>query len=124
MKLQNRLLLLGLSTLLVGGFVYAHIFIHLRNRKDLEDIAREIALNWKEKIGLSEEQTLQLEDIIIGFTIRKNEIINGEHSTNKIQRLQKVQANEHKRLRKLLSPAQFDAYVGINKKIPNRIMDS
>jgi len=124
MKLQNRLLLLGLSTLLVGGFVYTHIFLHRRNRKDLEDIAREISLTWKDKIGLSEEQSLQLEDIIIEFTIRKNEIINGELSTNKIQRLQKVQANEHKRLRRLMSPAQFDAYVGINKKIPNRIMDS
>jgi len=124
MKLQNRLLLLGLSTLLVGGFVYTHIFMHRRNRRDLEDIAREIALNWKEKIGLTEEQTIQLEDIIIEFTIRKNEIINGEHSTNKIQRLQKVQSKEHKRLRRLFNPEQFDAYVGINKKIPNRIMDS
>ncbi len=124
MKLQNRLLLLGFSTLLVGGFVYTHIFMHRRNRQDLEDIGNELAYNWKDKIGLTEEQTLQLKDIIIEFTIRKNEIINGEHSTNKIQRLQKVQSNEHKRLRRLMSPAQFDAYIGINKKIPNRIMDS
>jgi len=124
MKLQNRLLLLGISTLLVGGFVYTNIFLHRRNRKDLEDIAKEIALNWKDTLGLTEEQSLQLEDIIIEYTIRKNEIINGEHSTNKIQRLQKVQSKEHRRLKKLMSPDQFDAYVGINKKIPNRIMDS
>lgn len=125
MKLQNRILLLGLSTILVGGFVYSQIFIHNKNRKELKDIAREIALNWKEKLGLTPHQTSKMENLIIEYTIFKNEIINSTGPGKvKIARLQKIQRREHKNLRKILDEDQFETYVGINKKIPNRIMDS
>ena len=125
MKLKDRILLLGLSFILVGGFVYSQIFIHNRNRKELLDIAREITLNWKEKLGLNKEQTSKLEDIIIEFTIFKNEIINSDLSeSEKIVKLQKIQRREHKNLQKILNKSQFENYIGINKKIPNKIMDS
>jgi PP-loop superfamily ATP-utilizing enzyme len=125
MKLQNRIFLLGLSVALTGGFVFSQIYIHEKNRKELREVAREIALNWKDKLGLSEEQTLLLEDIIIEFTIIKNEIIKSSQEKQAIiQNLQKVQVREYKNLRKILSEPQFDAYVGINKKIPNEFMNS
>lgn len=125
MTLKNKLIVLGLTTIAVGGFVFSQIFIHRKNRKDLIEIAREIAYTWKEKLGLSHGQTQLLENIIIEFTIRKNEIINADSSEReKIRRLQMVQVREHNKLRKILSEAEFDSYVGINKKIPNNIMDS
>ena len=125
MKLKDRILLLGLSCILVGGFVYSQIFIHNRNRKELVDIAREIALTWKEKLGLNPGQTSKLEDIIIEFTIFKNEIINSDlPESEKIVNLQKIQLREHKNLQKFLTETQFENYIGINKKIPNKIMDS
>ncbi len=125
MTLEKRLLLLGLTTMAIGGFVYSQIFIHEKNRKDLREIARELALNWREKLDLNENQTRILEHIIIEFTIRKNSIINSDApAPTKIQKLQKIQRREHRNLRKLLDDAKFDAYLGINQKIPNRIMDS
>jgi hypothetical protein len=125
MTLQNKLLLLFLTTIAIGGIVYSQIFIHKKNRKDLLEIAREIAFTWKEKLGLTTEQTVLLENIIIEFTIRKNEILNENTSEKeKIERLQKVQIREHKNLRKFLNETEFDSYVGINKRIPNNIMDS
>ncbi len=125
MKLQNRLILLGLSAVVAAGFVYSQIHIHEKNRKELREIAREIALNWKQKLNLTEQQTLMLEDVIIAYTIRKNEILNSDSSEKiKIQKLQQVQVREHRHLRKILTEKEFDAYVGINNKIPNRIMDS
>ncbi|CAM4267264.1 hypothetical protein [Gillisia limnaea] len=125
MKLKDRILLLGLSCILVGGFVYSQIYIHNRNRKELLDIAREIAFNWKEKLGLNPEQTSELVEIIIKFTIFKNEIINSDNpESEKIAKLQKIQSREHKNLLKILSESQFENYIGINKKIPNKIMDS
>ena len=125
MKLQNRILLLGLSAALVGGFVFSQIFIHEKNRKELREVAREIALNWKDKLGLSEEQTLLLEDIIIEFTIIKNEIIRSQQEKQAIiQNLQRVQVREYKNLKKILSEPQFDAYVGINKKLPAQFTNS
>lgn len=123
--MQKRLLFLGLTAIAVGGFVYSQIFIHEKNRKDLRDIARELALTWKERLDLNEKQTRTLEDIIIEFTIRKNSIINSDvPSPLKIQKLQKIQRREHRNLRKLLDEAKFDAYLGVNQKIPNKIMDS
>jgi len=125
MKLQNRIFLIGLSAALVGGFVISQIYIHEKNRKELRDVAREIALNWKDKIGLSEEQTLLLEDIIIEFTIIKNEIIKSQQEKQAIiQKLQRVQVREYNNLRKILSEAQFEAYVGINKKMPAQFTNS
>lgn len=125
MTLQNRLVILGLTTIAIGGFVYSQIFIHEKNRKDLREIARELALSWRERLDLSDKQTRILEDIIIEFTIRKNNIINSDApSQTKIQKLQKVQRREHRNLRKLLDDTKFDTYLGVNKNIPNRIMDS
>jgi len=125
MTFQNKLIMLGLTALALGGFVYSQIFIHERNRKDLRDIARELALNWKEKLDLTESQTRTLENIIIEFTIMKNEIINSDATENiKIKRLQKVQRREHKNLKKVLDENKFGAYLGINERFPNEIMDS
>jgi PP-loop superfamily ATP-utilizing enzyme len=105
--------------------VFSQIYIHEKKRKELREIAREIALNWKDKLGLSEEQSLLLEDIIIEFTIIKNEIINSSHEKQAIiKNLQRVQVREYKNLRKILSEPQFDAYVGINKKIPDEFINS
>ena len=125
MKFQNRLILLGVTAIAVGGFVYSQIFIHEKNRKDLREIARDIAYNWKEKLDLTPAQTSVLENIIIEFTLRKNEIINSDApSSIKIRKLQKVQRREHRDLKKILNEEKFNAYVGLNKKIPNKIMDS
>lgn len=125
MKFQNRLILLGVTAIAVGGFVYSQIFIHEKNRKDLREIARDIANNWREKLDLTPAQTDVLENIIIEFTLRKNEIINSDApSPIKIRKLQKVQRREHRNLKKVLNEEKFQTYVGLNKKIPNKIMDS
>ncbi len=125
MTLQNRFVLLGLTAIAVGGFVYSQIFIHEKNRKDLREVARELAFSWKQRLDLNDKQTRILEDIIIEFTIRKNNIINSDApSQAKIQKLQKVQRREHRNLRKLLDDTKFDAYLGVNKNIPNKLMDS
>lgn len=125
MKLKNRIQLLGLSTILVGSFVFAQIYIHNKNSKDIKEIAAEIAAEWKDKLGLTPEQTKKLEANIIEFTILKNEIINSKRSQKFIIRdLKLTQQKEHLKLKKFLTNAQFTAYVGINKKIPNEMMDA
>ena len=125
MKLQNRIILLSLATSLVGGFVYSQIYIHEKNRVEFKEVAREISLNWKAKLGLSEEQTLLLEDNIIEFTIIKNEIIRSSHEKPTIiQNLQRVQVRELKKLRKIFNETQFEAYVGIDKNMPSQITNS
>ena len=125
MKFQNRLILLGVTAIAIGGFVYSQIFIHQKNRKDLREIARDIAFHWKQKLDLTSAQTSVLENIIIEFTLRKNEIINSDApSPIKIRKLQKVQRREHRNLKKILNEDKFNTYVGINKKVPNNIMDS
>lgn len=125
MTLKNRIHLIGLSTLLVGGFVLAQVYIHNKNSKEIKEIASELALEWTEKLGLTPEQTKKLEATIIEFTILKNEIINSQRSEKFVIRdLKETQVREHKKLKKFLTNAQFTAYVGVNKKIPNEVMDA
>ncbi len=125
MKKEKRILLLGLAAITVGGFVYSQIYIHEQSRKEIKEIARELALTWQDKLDLTLEQTLRLEDLIITFTIKKNAIINDNiPEFKKIQKLKKVQVKEHKNLKKIFNDSQFNAYVGINKKLPNTIIDS
>lgn len=125
MTLKNRITLIGLSTLLVGGFVLAQVYIHNKNSKEIKEIASELALEWTDKLGLTPEQTKKLEATIIEFTILKNEIINSQRSEKFVIRdLKETQVREHKKLKKFLTNAQFTAYVGVNKKIPNEVMDA
>ncbi|MGB8705537.1 MAG: hypothetical protein WCD31_10950 [Gillisia sp.] len=124
MKLENRIALIGLSLVFVGGFVYSQIHIHQKNRKDIQGIARELALSWQEKLGLTDDQTFMLENIIIEFTLRKNDIINSTNlQEKKIKKLKRVQEREHMRLKKFLSTTQFDAYLTLNKRIANPVLD-
>lgn len=111
MKLQGRLILLGIAAALVGGFVYSQVYIHDRNRRELKDIAEELALIWQDRLALTQVQTSKLINIIIEFTLRKNEIINAPVSEEtKVRELQLVQQKENRSLQRILTPAQFEEY--------------
>lgn len=125
MKIQKKHLFIGLATIMVGGFVYSQIYFQNEKRRDLREIASEIAQTWQEKLNLTPVQTSHLKDIIISYTLRKNIIINSDSPEYKIiNRLKKVQVKEHRNLKKVLTEDQFNAYIGTNKKINNDIMDS
>lgn len=122
MKLHERIALISFAGILVAGLVYSQIYTHQKNRQELEEIARELAFTWKEKLDLTEEQTYQLEDVIISYTIRKNEIINAPiNEDSKIRKLQAIQRSEHKSLKKFLSEEQFKGYTTINKELTQKV---
>ena len=124
MELNKRIQLLGYSTLLVGGFVIANMYIHHKNSRDIKEIAGELALEWKDKLGLSEEQSKKLQANILEFTILKNEIINSNRSQKFVIRdLRETQKREHAKLKRFLTSEQFSAYVGINKRIPDEMIE-
>lgn len=121
MTTQQRIALIGLAGVLVTGVVFSNVYIHKRNRKELEDIARELAYTWKKKLNLTPEQMVLLEDSIIEFTLRKNEVLNsGIKQDSVIRRLQAIQRNEHKKLKKFLDEEQFENYLQINKNITRK----
>ena len=121
MKLQERIALIGAAGILVAGFVYSQIYIHKRNREELEEIARELAFTWKQKLDLDHEQTLLMEDVIIAYTIRKNEVLNsGVNEDSLIRRLQAIQRNEHKKLKKILTEEQFEKYIKVSKGLTQK----
>ncbi len=121
MKLQHKIALVSVAAAAVAGFVYSQIYIHERNRREIKEIAAELALTWKEQLGLTEAQTLQLEDSIIEYTIKKNEIINSSLSTgNQVAKLKTIQKNEYKALKKFLDDDQFENYVFLNKQLTKK----
>ncbi|MDX1542397.1 MAG: hypothetical protein R3214_00515 [Christiangramia sp.] len=121
MKLQHRIALIGIAAAAVAGFVYSQMYIHERNRREIKDIAAELALTWKDQLNLNEEQTALLEDSIIEYTIKKNEIINSSlNTTQQITKLKAIQRNEHKNLKKFLDEDQYDHYIFINKELTRK----
>ncbi|APG59439.1 hypothetical protein [Christiangramia salexigens] len=121
MKLQHRIALISVAAAAVAGFVYSQIYIHEKNRKEIKDVAGELALTWKDQLDLNTEQTLLLENSIIEFTIKKNEIINSSLSTNsQIQKLKSIQKSEHKALQKFMDDDQFENYLLLSKELTRK----
>lgn len=121
MKLQQRIALIGLAGTLVAGFVYSHIYIHKRNRREIQEVAAELAYTWQAELLLDEIQTAKLEEAIIEFTIKKNEIINsGLSNDSKIERLKSIQQNEYKILKKFLNDGQYENYKLLNRRITRK----
>lgn len=121
MKLQHRIALISIAAAAVAGFVYSQMYIHEKNRREIKDIAAELALTWKDQLNLNEEQTALLEDSIIEYTIKKNEIINSSLSIDQqINKLKAIQKNEHKNLKKFLDEDQYDHYIFINKELTRK----
>ena len=121
MKVQHRIALISVAAAAVAGFVYSQIYIHEKNRREIKDVASELALTWKDQLQLNSTQTQLLEDSIIEYTIKKNEIINSSlGTTQQINKLKSIQKNEYKSLRKFLDEGQFDKYVYLNKKLTRK----
>lgn len=121
MKLQHRIALISVAAAAVAGFVYSQIYIHEKNRKEIREVAGELAETWKDQLNLTTEQTELLEDSIIEYTIKKNEIINSSLGTNQqISKLKSIQKNEHRSLRKFLDEDQFENYIFLNKQLTRK----
>ncbi len=104
--------------MLVAGFVASQIYMNKKSREEIKDIAEELALLWKDRLFLDEEQTSKMEDLIIEYTIKKNEIINSSmNPIAQVRKLKGIQKAEHRNLGKLLSKEQFEKYLNINKEI-------
>ncbi len=121
MKLQHKIALISVAAAAVAGFVYSQIYIHEKNRREIKEIAEELALTWKDQLDLTQAQTLLLQDAIIEFTIKKNEVINSAlSSNNQVKKLQAIQRNEHNALRKFMNDDQFESYIFLNKQLTRK----
>ncbi len=122
MKTQQKIAIIGAAGFLVAGFVFSHFYLHRKSREELIEIARELAYTWKKELELDFEQTSKLEDLIIEYTLKKNEIINATALTEDetILKLRDIQKAEHRKLQKLMSDKQFAKYLEVNKKISRK----
>ncbi|PKD16143.1 hypothetical protein APR41_10135 [Salegentibacter salinarum] len=122
MKTQHKIAIIGAAGFLVAGFIFSHFYLHRKSRKELLEIARELAYTWKRELELDFEQTGKLEDLIIEYTLKKNEILNTTALTEDeiIFKLKEIQKAEHKKLQKLMSKKQFEKYLELNKKISRK----
>ncbi|MDT0678251.1 hypothetical protein [Autumnicola musiva] len=121
MKLEQKLGLIGLAGALVAGFVYTSIYIQKKERQEIKEIAEELAYTWKSKINLTLDQVHKLENLIIEYTIKKNEIINSPlNHESQIIKLKSVQKSENTALKKLLNQQQYENYTAINRQLTQK----
>ena len=71
LTLNQRISLISLAGMLVAGFVVSQIYMNKKSREEIKEIAQELALLWKERLLLDEEQTSRMEDLIIEYTLKK-----------------------------------------------------
>ncbi|WP_417886922.1 hypothetical protein [Zunongwangia sp.] len=121
LTLNQRISLISLAGALVTGFVFTQIYMNRRSREEIKDIAEELALLWKERLNLNEEQTDSMLDNIIEYTLKKNEIIDSSmNPIAQVRKLKAIQKTEHKKLKQFLTDYQFENYVSINKELRNK----
>ena len=121
MKVQHRIALISVAAAAVAGFVYSQIYIHEKNRREVKEVASELALTWKDQLHLNANQTQLLEDSIIEYTIKKDEIINSSLGTSQqINKLRTIQSNEYKSLKRFMTEDQFENYVHLNKQLTRK----
>ncbi|MBE7639038.1 MULTISPECIES: hypothetical protein [Salegentibacter] len=123
MKTQHKIAIVGgIAGFIAAGFIYSQFHLNRKSRKELIEIARELAYTWKKELDLNFEQTEKLEDLIIEYTLKKNEIINATalHEDDIIFKLKSIQQAEHTKLQKIMTGKQFQKYLELNKKISQR----
>ena len=121
MKLQQKIGLISLAGVLVAGYVYSKIYIQEQRRQEIKDVAEELAYAWRPKLGLTLDQVHGFENLIIEYTIKKNEILNSSINHDKqITKLKSIQKEEHLKLRKLLSEEQFERYLEVSRKLTQK----
>ena len=123
MKTQHKIAILGgIAGFVAAGFIYYQFRLNRKSRKELIEIARELAYTWKKELELNFEQTEKLEDLIIEYTLKKNEIINATalNEDEIIFKLKSIQQAEHAKLQKVMSGKQFQKYLELNKKISHK----
>ncbi|WBL23654.1 hypothetical protein [Zunongwangia sp. HRR-M8] len=122
LTLNQRISLISLATVIVAGFVASQIYMNKKSREEIKEIAEELSLLWKDRLFLNEEQTRKMEDLIIEYTLKKNEIINSSmNPVAQVRKLKAIQKVEHRNLAKMLSNEQFEKYININKSIQKKV---
>lgn len=121
MKLQQKIGLISLAGVLVAGYVYTKIYIHKEQRQEIKDVAEELAYAWRPKLDLTLDQVHQFENLIIEYTIKKNEVLNSSVGHDKqITKLKSIQKEEHQKLRKLLTEEQFERYLTVSRQLTQK----
>ncbi|MDT0690650.1 hypothetical protein RM549_12695 [Salegentibacter sp. F188] len=122
MKLQQKIGFLSLAGVLAAGYYfYTKLYIQEQQRQEIKDVAEELAYAWRPKLGLTIDQVHGFENLIIEYTIKKNEVLSSSLNHEKqIRQLKAIQKEEHLKMQKLLSEDQFNTYLTVNRNLTKK----
>lgn len=114
MKGRHKLLIIFLLLFFTTTISYSQNMLQQKPNKELEEVAREITEMWTTELALSTKQAELMEDKIIEFTMKKNEIIQSKmREEAKTEKLKALQVQEQRDMRNILTKPQFDKYLEI-----------
>lgn len=85
--------------------------------KDIKEAARATVAMWTSKLALSAKQRKLMEDKIVEFTIKKNQLLQSKMPQEiKERKLKELQILENRDMRDILTGPQYDLYLDILEK--------
>lgn len=119
MKIKGiyRYLLLFCIAFLTGAAAISQTMIQPEPSQELEEAAREQAEMWDEELSLTAEQLALMEDKIIEFAMKKDQVLQSDiGEEEKSQQLIELQESENRDMRDILTKPQYDRYLMLQKQ--------
>lgn len=113
---KNKIQLILILALLTSTMGYSQNILQGSVNRDLKQAARQTVEMWSAKLVLSAKQRKLMEDKIVEFSIKKNELLQSKMRQElKAQKLKELQILQNRDMRDILTKPQYDKYLAILK---------
>lgn len=116
-KRTYRLLLLFSIAFFTTSIAVSQTMTQPEASKALEQAAKEQVEYWENELSLTAKQSLLMEDKIIEFVFKKDEVIQSDlEAKEKSRRLIELKELENRDMRDILTKPQFDRYLMLQEQ--------
>lgn len=113
---KNKIQFIFILALLTSTMGYSQNILQGSVNQDLKQAARQTVEMWSGKLVLSAKQRKLMEDKIVEFSIKKNELLQSKMRQElKAQKLKELQILENRDMRDILTKPQYEKYLAILK---------
>lgn len=115
--MKKKIFFLFVTAIFTLSSANAQNMLQGRVDKDIKEAASQAVAMWTGKLALSAKQRKLMEDKIVEFSIKKNELLQSKMPQEiKERKLKELQILENRDMRDILTGPQYDLYLDILEK--------